>query len=72
MTDQTGTGIEPWLREILRCPVCRQELIDGTAPDGSIELQCAGDCEAPGQRRGYRITDGIPVLLADEARVFTV
>ncbi|TWP35093.1 Trm112 family protein [Leekyejoonella antrihumi] len=63
--------IEPWLREILRCPVCRHELVDGTSPSGDPELQCAKDCEAPGQRRAYRIEDGIPVLLADEARIFT-
>ncbi|GAB3578561.1 Trm112 family protein [Calidifontibacter terrae] len=62
--------IDGWLRGILRCPVCRQELLDGTSPTGGPELQCAGDCEKPGQRRGYRIDDGIPVLLADEARIF--
>lgn len=65
MTD----GIEPWLRQILRCPVCHGELVDGQGPDG-VELQCAGDCEVPGRRRGYRVDDGVPVLLADEARVF--
>lgn len=64
--------IDGWLREILRCPVCRGELVDGAAPDGSDELQCSGDCEQPGRRRGYRIDDGIPVMLADEARVFSV
>ncbi len=64
--------IDGWLREILRCPVCHGELVDGKAPDGTDELQCAGDCEQPGQRRGYRIDDGIPVMLADEARVYTV
>lgn len=64
--------IEPWLREILRCPVGKHELADGVAADGSPELQCTQDCEGPGQRRGYRIEDGIPVLLADQARVFTV
>ncbi|MBC9958079.1 Trm112 family protein [Yimella sp. cx-51] len=64
--------IDGWLREILRCPVCHGALIDGESPSGSIELQCAADCEEPGQRRGYRVDDGIPVMLADEARVFTV
>lgn len=64
--------IEGWLREILRCPVCRGELVDSSSPDGTAELQCAADCEQPGRRRGYRIEDGIPVMLADEARVFTV
>ncbi|MDQ2852551.1 MAG: hypothetical protein ABI384_01395 [Allobranchiibius sp.] len=63
--------IEPWLREILRCPVCRNELVDATSPDGGPELQCAQECD-PGIRRGYPITDGIPVLLADEARIIAV
>ena len=63
--------MQPWLREILRCPVCRGELVDGTSPDGAPELQCADDCEQAGQRRGYRIDDGIPVLLIDEAAPYT-
>lgn len=62
------TQIEPWLREILRCPVTRQELVDGTGPDGSPELQ-ALEPDADGVRRAYRIDDGIPVLLAEEARI---
>lgn len=66
------TDIEPWLREILRCPVGRHELVDATGPDGSPELQCAQDCGAPGQRRGYPVQDRIPVLLEHEARVFTL
>lgn len=64
--------IEPWLRDILRCPIGKHELADGSAPDGTAELQCTQDCEGPGQRHGYPIQDGIPVLLADQARVFTV
>ncbi|GAB3495567.1 Trm112 family protein [Flexivirga sp.] len=68
----SSTTIEPWLREILRCPVGLHELIDATGPDGAAELQCAADCGGPGQRRGYRIDGGVPVLLADESRVFTV
>ena len=52
-------GLPPWLRELLRCPACRSELDDGTD-----ELCCTGaDC---GLR--YRVEDGIPVLLVDEAR----
>lgn len=56
------TSIEPWLREILRCPSCRATLVDGTGPGGVPELQCSG-CPL-----AYRIDDGIPVLLVDEAR----
>lgn len=57
------TGLEPWLREILRCPQCRAELLDGAGPEGP-ELVCANsECGL-----AYRIDDGIPVLLIDEAR----
>lgn len=80
MTDQPpqnpsngqANRIDDWLRSILRCPVCHQELVDGISPQARPELQCAADCEQPGRRRGYRIDDGIPVLLADEARIFEV
>ena len=55
--------IEPWLREILRCPQCHSELVDGTGPTGP-ELHCtSSECA-----RAYRIDDGIPVLLVDESR----
>ncbi|WP_347350264.1 Trm112 family protein [Intrasporangium sp.] len=53
--------IEPWLREILRCPRCKGELTDAAAADG-LELRCAG-C-----RLGYPVDSGIPVLLVDLAR----
>ncbi len=56
------TAIEPWLQEILRCPSCRSTLTEGQAPDASPELQCTGCALA------YRVDDGIPVLLVDEAR----
>ncbi len=61
----SGTTITPWLREILRCPACRARLRDeggsGTAP---AELVCTSEqCGL-----AYRVEDGIPVLLVDEAR----
>lgn len=56
------TTIEPWLREILRCPSCGNALRDGDAPGGGAELQCVGCTLA------YRVDGGIPVLLVDEAR----
>ena len=56
------TAIDPWLRDILRCPACHHPLRDGTGPDGAIELQCTG-CNL-----AYRVDEGIPVLLVDEAR----
>jgi uncharacterized protein YbaR (Trm112 family) len=53
------TQIEPWLREILVCPNCHSALADG--PD---ELRCtSAECGLV-----YRVEDGIPVLLIDEAR----
>lgn len=58
-----GSHLEPWLREILRCPACRSELRDDTGPAGP-ELVCTSDtCGL-----AYRIDDGVPVLLVDEAR----
>ncbi len=59
-----GTGMEPWLREILRCPACHGELTDGTGPDGTPELVCPAHEPA----LAYRVDDGVPVLLVDEAR----
>jgi uncharacterized protein YbaR (Trm112 family) len=57
----TEQMIEPWLREILRCPRCKGELTDTTTASGT-ELQC------PACRLGYPIDSGIPVLLVDLAR----
>jgi len=62
--DAPAPRIEPWLREILRCPQCRSTLSDGSGPGGP-ELHCTNaQC-----RRAYRIDDGIPVLLVDESRL---
>ena len=60
----TGATIEPWVREILRCPVTGAELVDAVGPDGAPEL-VSTDPERP---LAYPIRDGVPVLLADEAR----
>ena len=63
----SGPRIEPWLREILRCPMCHAEVRDDTGPTGGPELVCTGpDCGL-----AYRVDDGIPVLLVDEARSLT-
>ena len=53
--------IEPWLREILRCPRCKGELTDVRGPAGA-ELHC------PVCHLAYPIDDGVPVLLVDLAR----
>lgn len=57
----TNEAIEPWLRDILRCPRCKGVLTDDHGPAGP-ELRC-GACEL-----GYPIEDGVPVLLVDLAR----
>lgn len=70
----SSTGIEPWLRQILRCPLCHGLLTDRVdvrddasgAPHAAF-LDCAGACAESGTGRSYRIEDGIPVLLVDEA-----
>lgn len=57
MTTPAGEGIDPELLKILVCPACHGELEPRTD-----ELRCVG-CG-----RYYPVTDGIPVLLVDEAR----
>lgn len=58
-----ASPLEPWLREILRCPACRSELRDDTGPTGP-ELVCTSStCGL-----AYRYDEGVPVLLVDEAR----
>ena len=65
-----GPALEPWLREVLRCPACRSTFADGVGPTGEPELVCTAD--APGGcRRAYRVDDGIPVLLVDTGRLPT-
>ncbi len=61
--------MEAWVRDILRCPVGLHPLLDEVDNSGAAVLVCDGDCGAPGQRRQYRFDGGIPVLLADEARL---
>ncbi len=56
--------IEPWLRAILRCPVTGATLVDAIGPDGTPELVSTD----PDNPLAYPVRDGIPVLLADEAR----
>ena len=63
-SDPPASRIEPWLREILRCPQCRSTLCDGAGPGGP-ELHCTNTA----CHRAYRIDDGIPVLLVDESRL---
>ncbi|MFC3687782.1 hypothetical protein [Aquipuribacter hungaricus] len=63
-----STPVEPWLREILRCPACRSTLLDVTGDDGAPALRCSGEAPEGGDgcRRTYRFDRGVPVLLVDE------
>ena len=60
---EEAASLEPWLREILRCPACREPLRDEAGPAGP-ELVCT----SPECGLAYPIEGGIPVLLADLAR----
>ncbi len=51
--------LEPWLREIVRCPRCKGELADAPEHDA---LTC-GVCDL-----SYPVENGVPVLLVELAR----
>ena len=68
---QTPTTIEPWLREIQRCPQCKGELTDVRATEGTEGAGGAGELtelQCPACGLGYPIESGVPVLLVDLAR----
>lgn len=64
MSEHQIPGVEPWVAEVLRCPVTGATLVAGTGPDGEPELHST-DAERP---LAYPVRGGIPVLLEHEAR----
>lgn len=75
MSQQTTSGstsgsdsgtfpLDPWVREILRCPVSGATLVDGFGPNGQAELHSTAELNP----LAYPVRDGIPVLLVDDAR----
>ena len=54
--------MDPKLLDIIVCPLCKSPLVYRKAEK---ELICKAD------RLAFRIEDGIPVMLADEARKLT-
>ena len=56
--------LDPWVREILRCPVSGATLVDGVGPNGQPELHSTAELNP----LAYPVRDGIPVLLVDDAR----
>lgn len=56
--------IEPWVRELLRCPVTGARLVEQVSPEGLLELVSTD----PVQPLAYPVRGGVPVLLADAAR----
>ena len=57
--NQPGKGVDPKLLEILVCPVTKGELIYDREAQELISKKAG---------LAYPIRDGIPVMLADEAR----
>jgi len=60
--------IEPWVRDILRCPACGSKLAGGEQAGGELvggaaELVCTSRACA----LAFPVVDGIPVLLVDQS-----
>ena len=56
----TPVPVDPWLLEILVCPLTK----------GPLEYdRAANELISHSARRAYPIRDGIPIMLAEEARM---
>jgi uncharacterized protein YbaR (Trm112 family) len=55
--------MDPRLLEIVACPNCRSALTPVPDAEAPTELRCTKD----GCGLRYRVQDGVPVLLVDEA-----
>ncbi|QAY64818.1 hypothetical protein ET495_08945 [Xylanimonas allomyrinae] len=56
--------MDPWVRDLLRCPVTGATLVDGVSPAGEPELHSTD----PQRPLAYPVREGIPVLLESDAR----
>lgn len=62
MAELTGDGLDPKLLEILVCPVSRGPLVYDPAESELISRKAG---------LAYPIREGVPIMLADEARQLT-
>lgn len=64
MTRTETRSLEPWVRDLLRCPATGARLVDSTGPDGEPELLSTD----PDNPVAYPVRDGVPVLVVEEGR----
>ncbi|MFT0846451.1 Trm112 family protein [Actinomycetaceae bacterium L2_0104] len=55
-----------WVHNSLRCPLTHAPLEWTETEDGSVELVCT---PGAGPRHAYPVENGVPILLANEARL---
>lgn len=68
MTQPTRPTIDPWLREILRCPQCKGELTDaGSVGSEGPEASAGAELHCSTCSLAYPIENGVPVLLIELA-----
>ncbi|HEY6002446.1 MAG TPA: Trm112 family protein [Anaeromyxobacter sp.] len=60
-TEKRPATLAPVLKEILACPKCKGDL---EFREAEAEIRC------PRCRLAFRIDDGIPVMLVDEAKAY--